>query len=346
MESRPRRSARSRSGKASRTGRPGPRRASWKVWIGHSAWALGLAVVAIAVFEAGSNASLHPGPSGLQDADTAVEAEGQNRASVPLQPSANREPEPVSAWQRHAAASRPAPGRAMITIVIDDMGVDGRHSRAAIELPGPLTTAFLPYGRHTPRMAALAKAGGHELLVHLPMAPADHTTDPGPHALRASMNGQALDAGLDWNLSRFEGYVGVNNHMGSAFTADSGAMHHVLARLADRGLLFLDSRTTRHSTAMPAAQGLDLPVLERDVFLDNVQEERAIWRQLKKVERIARRQGHAIAIGHPYQPTINALSVWLPRLEARGFVLVPLSAQARRQIENSDPVRHAGMTER
>jgi hypothetical protein len=47
---------------------------------------------------------------------------------------------------------------------------------------------------------------------------------------------------------------------------------------------------------------------------------------LSEVERVARRQGHAVAIGHPKAATIDALKEWLPTLKDKGFVLVPVSA--------------------
>ena len=38
-----------------------------------------------------------------------------------------------------------------------------------------------------------------------------------------------------------------------------------------------------------------------------------------------REKGNAIAIGHPRDATIAALTAWLPTLHAKGFVLVPVT---------------------
>jgi polysaccharide deacetylase 2 family uncharacterized protein YibQ len=246
-------------------------------------------------------------------------------AAVRLAPMARLEPVPVPVWKQFAVASDALPGQPMIAIVIDDMGIDDKRSRAVIDLPAPLTTSFLPYGGHSAELAPLAHAGGHEILVHLPMQPLNEHVDPGPHALTINMSAAEIDRQLDWNLGRFGGYVGVNNHMGSAFTEDAAGMREVLSQLARRGLLFLDSRTIGGTVTDTASRGLDLPVLQRDVFLDNVQEERAIWLQLKELEQAARRQGYAIAIGHPHDATIRALKAWLPRARQEGFALVPVS---------------------
>jgi polysaccharide deacetylase 2 family uncharacterized protein YibQ len=105
----------------------------------------------------------------------------------------------------------------------------------------------------------------------------------------------------------------------------------VMAELGRRDLLFLDSRTSSYSVAGEVAHSYGVPEAERDIFLDNEVELGAVLRQLAAVERVARRQGDAIAIGHPHGPTIEALRRWLPTLEARGFALAPLSAIVARR---------------
>lgn len=70
----------------------------------------------------------------------------------------------------------------------------------------------------------------------------------------------------------------------------------------------------------------------RDVFLDDEMDEAAVMRQLAYAERVAASKGHAIAIGHPHPATLAAIRAWMPRAEARGFVLVPLSAVAKLRL--------------
>lgn len=234
------------------------------------------------------------------------------------------------AWRRHAV--RPAGAGAgdgpRLAVVIDDLGLDRANAHAAIRLPAPLTLAFMTYAPRVESLAAEAREAGHELMVHVPMQPGDGGTDPGPRVLRADLPRAELLARLRWGLSRFTGYVGINNHMGSAFTADGGAMRTVLEELARRGLLFLDSVTTAGSVGGRIAGELGMPHAARDIFLDNRRQPAAIRRQLAKAEALARRRGQAIAIGHPHEETIAVLRDWLPRARARGLRLVPVSAVA------------------
>jgi hypothetical protein len=161
------------------------------------------------------------------------------------------------------------------------------------------------------------------------MQPSDAATDPGPKVLSGGLDRAELLARLDWGLSRFDGYVGINNHMGSAFTRDAEGMRAVLGELRRRGLMFLDSRTIAGSVAGSLAAEMGVAHATRDVFLDNKRDVAAIRAQLAKAEQIAREHGSAVAIGHPYDATIQALSAWLPSLADKNIALVPISALAK-----------------
>ncbi len=242
-------------------------------------------------------------------------------APAPVKPVPVEQP----AWKRNAVVLATPPQAPMIAIVLDDMGPNRKGTERALDLPAPVTFSFLPYA---PKVAAFVKAArdrGHEIIVHVPMEPVGHA-DPGPHALRTGETDQQLDADLVWNLSQFDGYVGINNHMGSRFTADAKGMALVMKTLKARGLMFLDSRTSAQTEAANAARAAGLPTLSRDVFLDNDEEGTEVTAELGRVEEIARKRGAAIAIGHPHAVTLDMLEKWIPQARARGFTLVPLTA--------------------
>lgn len=242
------------------------------------------------------------------------------------------------AWQRFAVPAPAVGDRPMVAIVIDDMGIDKKRSHRAIELPAPLTLAFLTYATGLDEITRDARARGHELMVHVAMEPTSAAVDPGPNVLRVTDDPvQTLDR-LRWGLSRFTGYVGINNHMGSRFTQDRAGMRLVLAELKARGLLFLDSRTAGASVARKVAGEVGVPFVQRNVFLDDASDEWTVAERLDQVERLARRNGAAVAIGHPHDATLNALETWLAAAKARGIELVPISAIVRhhvRQVQNA-----------
>jgi polysaccharide deacetylase 2 family uncharacterized protein YibQ len=243
-------------------------------------------------------------------------------APPPLPPVRRGEP----AWLRFAVPAAPAHGHPRIAIVIDDLGLDKRRTEHAIALKGPLTLSFLAYATDLPRLAAEARRAGHELLVHVPMEPISRAEDMGPNGLAVGLGRDEVLRRLRWDLGRFDGYVGINNHMGSRFTGDARSMTPVMEELKARGLLFLDSRTIATSAGIELAQRYGVPTAGRDVFLDNEVTAAAVAQRLAEVEQIARRHGSAIAIGHPHDVTLEQLAGWLAGLPSKGFVLTPVSA--------------------
>jgi polysaccharide deacetylase 2 family uncharacterized protein YibQ len=237
-------------------------------------------------------------------------------------------------WWRNAVAVGDVGDRPMIAVVIDDLGVNPVNARRAVALPGPLTLSFMTYAEGLGPLTTKARANGHELMLHVPMEPRDPTWDAGPNVLSSGLDEDELQRRLEWGLGRFEGYVGINNHMGSRFTGSLLGMAQVMAELRARGLLFLDSMTSGASLGIALARRMGVAHAARDIFLDNEPEDpEAIGRQLAELERLARRRGAAIAIGHPHDTTLEVLARWLPEVAARGFALVPISAIVRRRIE-------------
>jgi polysaccharide deacetylase 2 family uncharacterized protein YibQ len=221
-----------------------------------------------------------------------------------------------------AARQRPLPGgAARLAIVIDDIGPAVELAHRAIRLPRPITLAFLPYAAGLDRLAGEAQAHGHEIYLHLPMEPQGHE-NPGPNAILTSLAPDEQRRRIAWAFDRLPQAVGVNNHMGSRATADPASMLLVLEEARRRGLMFVDSRTTPVSVGGALARRLGIPHASRDVFLDNDPSSQAILRQLDQAERLARRRGEALAIGHPYPTTLAVLASWLPRAEARGIKVV------------------------
>ncbi|MQA65972.1 MAG: hypothetical protein GEU76_08735 [Alphaproteobacteria bacterium] len=261
----------------------------------------------------------------------------QPDAQVAALPPPGRVPphEGLPAWKRYASPVALEAGMPRIGVVIDDLGLDRRRTERSLNLPAPVILAFLPYAPRLTNQTARARASGHEILVHVPMEPEGKYMDPGPNVLRTGQGPAEIRARLDWALSRFPGFVGINNHMGSKFTSDAGAMDVVIAELKARGLLFVDSRTTGTTVAYRRARAAGVPAATRQVFLDRDPARAAIDAELARLEALARREGKAIAIGHPHDATLDALEAWLPTLRAKGLQLAPVSALVE---ESADPL--------
>lgn len=212
----------------------------------------------------------------------------------------------------------------VIAIVIDDMGISLNRTRDITSLQAPLTASFLTYGRALEQQVENAKAAGQEIMVHTPMEPHSNA-DVAPDVLTTQMSVEEIKAGLNTMLNKFHEIKGINNHMGSKLTEDFERMNAVMEVLKERDLFFLDSKTTAFSVAKKAARQNGVAYATRHVFLDNENKVDYILKQLAIAERIARRNGYAVAIGHPKSGTYQALKEWLPTLGEKKIKLVHLS---------------------
>lgn len=218
-----------------------------------------------------------------------------------------------------------------IVIIIDDMGMNRTNSHAAIDLPNPLTLAFLPYAPKLSEITGRARKKGHELMIHVPMEPMSSKIDPGPMALKDGMTEEVLRLNLSKIFQSFDGYAGINNHMGSKLTQDENAMRVVMKHLVDQDLFFVDSKTSAQSVAGDMAAAHGLRYAQRDVFLDHEDTPEFVAHALRNLERIAYRRGIAIGIGHPKKNTIDALKRWIPTLKDKNLTLVPVSKVVKRK---------------
>ena len=208
------------------------------------------------------------------------------------------------------APSADAGGR--LIVVIDDLGESLHAARILTDIDLPIVFSILPDATHSAEVVRLARAKGKDILLHMPMEPKGYpeTANPGPDALFVGMPPPQIAERFRESLRRVPGAIGVNNHMGSRFTEDEAGMSEFLKIVKENRLFFLDSLTSPGSTAKRLCRELRLPYFERTIFLDNVQETSLILHQLRKAEQLAKKYGLAIAIGHPYDQTLEALRHW------------------------------------
>jgi len=228
-----------------------------------------------------------------------------------------------------ARANPPAHGgreAPRLAIIIDDMGNDRAADESVLALRFPLTISVLP---HLPLSATIADDAwrrGDQVMLHLPMQSESEAKTPGePIELRVGMPRSQVEPTLAGMLETVPHAAGVNNHEGSRATADTPLMDALMPALRDRGLFFIDSRTTASTVAFDAAQHAGVRAASRKVFLDDSLSSGAIRAQIELAGRDAVQNGEAIAIGHPHSETIAALREALPRLKKAGIQLVPAS---------------------
>ena len=222
---------------------------------------------------------------------------------------------------RAGAPVTPTAGAPRLAIILDDLGHDRAAAESLLALPFPLTVSVIPHLPYSSEVAEAAFRRGDQVLLHLPMESESEVKQEGVE-LRVGMNSQQVESALEGMLETVPHAVGVNNHQGSRATADSVLMEELMPALRQRGLFFIDSRTTKATVAYTVAESSGVRAASRKVFLDDTPTKEAVLAQINLAARDAARDGFAIAIGHPHPGTLAALGELVPQLESRGIRLV------------------------
>ncbi len=223
-----------------------------------------------------------------------------------------------------------------LAIVIDDFGYRPQTENQIIALPPAISIAVLPNAPHAREMATKAHNSGHEVLIHLPMAPLSKQPLE-KDTLRPEMSSEEIERIIRESVSNVPNAVGLNNHMGSAMTSNLFGMQKVMQALSRYNLYFLDSMTIGNSQSMRAAAGTNVKVIKRKVFLDDTQNEADIRAQFNRAVALARRNGSAIAIGHPHPSTVRVLQQMVYNLPADITLVRPSSLLNEPQVDTSRP---------
>ena len=219
----------------------------------------------------------------------------------------------------------PAKNAAKLAFVIDDGGMSVANVKKYTALPFPITVAVLPGLPHTAECAALVRRDGKELMLHQPMQAKNLGINPGPGAITPDMDSWAIQQVIEKNLGELgPGVKGFNNHEGSLITEDKLKMTFIIDLAMQKGLYFLDSRTTGQTQARQAALELDTHIIERNApFLDNAVNREEMLAEIYKGLEVANRAGFAVIIGHVDKSAAvlpRLLEDMYPELVAKGYV--------------------------
>ena len=213
-----------------------------------------------------------------------------------------------------------------IAIIIDDLGYQLEAGHRSINLPGPVACAILPSTPRATMLAETAFANGKEVLLHLPLQAGSEDGRPEPGGLLLDMSREQFTTTFAKNLDSVPHAIGVNSHRGSMLTRHPGHMNWLMEELLKRGdLFFVDSYTTHQSVALQLARENGVPALRRDVFLDPDRQAETVQREFERLKDLARKNGAAVGIGHPFPSTLALLEREIPKLNDEGIELVSIS---------------------
>ena len=264
-----------------------------------------------------------------------VSLEGRQVVVVELQPRSvpeapkHAEELPVESMEGQEDTAPASPSSAdtkhpKMAVILDDGGYGNGVTEDILKMDPALTLAILP---HTPFGAETAERAaklGFEIMLHMPMEAMS------PNAKYPSQLNVGMDAGeiarlTTDALATVPGVTGINNHIGSKFTADAASMELFFRGIAGKPYYFIDSVTSAKSAAYAQAKAAGFRAARRDVFLDNSPEPAAIRKQFARAREVAKTQGTAIAIGHFRSHTVAVLAEELEKIKRDGITLVHAS---------------------
>ncbi|MFV2045963.1 divergent polysaccharide deacetylase family protein [Metabacillus litoralis] len=208
-----------------------------------------------------------------------------------------------------------------VAIVIDDLGNGMRGTEQILSLPIQLTVAVMPFLPTTKKDANLANEKGHEVIVHLPMEPLHGKKSwLGPGAITTDLSNKEIRKRVNDAIDDVPHAVGMNNHMGSKVTADARVMKIILEVCKERGLYYLDSKTTGKSVVESIAKQLKVPYLENELFFDEQYTTSHITKQANLLMNRLEKDHEIIAIGHvgiAGEKTASVLKQYVPLVKEK-----------------------------
>lgn len=228
---------------------------------------------------------------------------------------------PFDAYRR---PFNPVDSKPTISLVLTDIGLSQATAKAALAImPPDISFAMSPYAADIDKLISSSREKGHEAWIILPMETADYPRiDPGPQTLLKGMQEKDNLAKLTWLMTRATGYAGFIGNQGNNFMSSDKDAKPILNEIYGRGLVYVSPEASHESMLAVPGQ----PRANADLWLGDATDTTAIETQLKKLEDLARANGHAVGIIRPFPVALHTIDEWAKSLPQKGFNLAPLSA--------------------
>ena len=238
-------------------------------------------------------------------------------------------------WLEYSRGFKRADRKPRIALIISNLGLSDTYTKATLELlPEDITLSFSHVAPRLKSWVREARQKGHEILLDIPMEPIGFPkNDPGRATLLTSSNEVENLNRLEHIMKQAGGYVGLLGTLGTKFMLHSETFLPVLRSIKQRGLIYVDSRSTSRSLGPELASSIQLPKAFNNVFLDKEPSQEKIKNKLDELERIALKRRFAVGIAQPLPITIEILSQWTKELKTKQIALAPITAIVDKQSQ-------------
>ena len=192
-----------------------------------------------------------------------------------------------------------------LVILIDDVSTKAQKDKI-LNIGYTVNMAFLPPTKAHKDSASLAQSLPFHM-IHFPMQASSAFKGEEIDTLRVTDSYETIEKRVKQLRAWYPNAIYTNNHTGSVFTENEEAVDKLFRALKKYNFIFVDSRTSAKSVIKKYAKKYDMPYIVRNTFIDNDRDYKSIQTQLKKAIDLAKKQGYAIAIGHPHDITLKVL---------------------------------------
>ena len=195
--------------------------------------------------------------------------------------------------------------KAKLVILIDDVSTKAQKDKI-LNIGYTVNMAFLPPTKTHKDSASIAQNLPF-YMIHFPMQASSAFKGEEINTLKITDSYETIEKRVKQLRDWYPNAIYTNNHTGSVFTENEEAVDKLFRALKKYNFIFVDSRTSAKSVIKKYAKKYDMPYIVRNTFIDNDRDYKSIQTQLIKAIEIAKKQGYAIAIGHPHTVTLEVL---------------------------------------
>ena len=238
-------------------------------------------------------------------------------------------------WLEYSRGFKRADRKPRIALIVTNLGLSATYTKAALKLlPEDITLSFSHVAPRLKSWIREARQKGHEVLMDIPMEPLGFPkNDPGRATLLTSSNEVENLNRLEHVMKKAGGYVGLLGTLGTKFMLHSETFLPILKTIKQRGLIYVDSRSTSRSLGPELASSIQLPRAFNNIFIDKEPSNQKIKGKLDELEKIALKKRFAVGIAQPFPLTIEILSQWAEKLKAKQISLAPIPAVVDKQSQ-------------
>lgn len=214
-------------------------------------------------------------------------------------------------------------------IIIDDFGGGTGGVRDFLEGDIPITAAVMPFTEHSTEHAKWAHKYGIEVMIHLPMEPKRGKRSwLGPRPITNDLSAEEVKQIVEDAIKDVPYAFGINNHMGSLAVENEEIVRAIIEVAKEKRLFIIDSATSPKTKFPEIAKELGVPILKRDVFLDDISSSSHVRKQMIRLAKVTEIKGMGIAIGHVgITGKVCSIGVFqsMDEFEKRNIKIVPVS---------------------